>query len=58
MVTKQHRRKNTHKLNKTDRITLLILKKENRELDLQEIADKVGETQEKIENSISKLFEL
>ena len=58
MVTKQYRRKNTHKLDKTDRITLLILKTDHGELDLQELADKVGETQEKIETSISKLFEL
>ena len=46
------------KLNKTDRLTLQILKTEHRELTLQEIAEKAGETPEKIQKSIWKLFEL
>ena len=46
------------KLNKTDRITLQILKAEHRELTLCEIAEKAGETPEKIKKSLWKLFEL
>jgi len=46
------------KLSKTDRKTLLILTSEHKELTLQEIAAKTGETPEKIKKSLWKLFEL
>jgi predicted transcriptional regulator len=46
------------KLNKTDIKTVLILETEHKELTLHEIAEKTGETPEKIKKSLWKLFEL
>jgi predicted transcriptional regulator len=45
------------KLNKTDKLVINALKTENKELALQEIADKTGETPKKIFKSLRKLFE-
>lgn len=45
------------KLNKTDKLVINALKTENRELTLQEIAEKTGETSKKIFKSLRKLFE-
>ena len=45
------------KLNKTDQLILSTLKTEGKELTLQEIADKTGETPKKIFKSLRKLFE-
>jgi predicted transcriptional regulator len=44
------------KLNKTDELVIDALK-EGRELTLQEIADKTGETSKKVFKSLRKLFE-
>ena len=44
------------KLNKTDQLVINALK-EDKELTLQEIADKTGETPKKIFRSLRKLFE-
>jgi len=44
------------KLNKTDKLIINTLK-EGKELTLQEIADKTGETSKKIFKSLRKLFE-
>ena len=44
------------KLNKTDQLVMNALK-ESKELTLQEIADKTGETPKKIFRSLRKLFE-
>jgi predicted transcriptional regulator len=44
------------KLNKTDELVIAALK-EGRELTLQEIADKTGESSKKIFKSLRKLFE-
>jgi DNA-binding Lrp family transcriptional regulator len=46
------------KLTKIDRKTVLVLETEHRELTLNEIAEKTGETPEKIKKSLWKLFEL
>lgn len=45
------------KLNKTDEKVVAALKAENKELTLQELADKTGETPKKIFRSLRKLFE-
>ena len=45
------------KLNKTDEKIVATLKAEGKELSLQELADKTGETQKKIFRSLRKLFE-
>ena len=45
------------KLNKTDNNVLSALKSEGKELTLQEIAEKTGETPKKIFKSLRKLFE-
>jgi DNA-binding Lrp family transcriptional regulator len=45
------------KLNKTDEKVVATLQAENKELTLQEIADKSGETTKKIFRSLRKLFE-
>ena len=45
------------KLNKTDEKVVGTLRAENKELTLQEIADKSGETSKKIFRSLRKLFE-
>jgi len=45
------------KLNKTDKLVINALKTENRELTLQEIADKTGEKPKKIFKALRKLFE-
>ena len=45
-----------HKLNHTDEVTLKILQMENRELTVQEIAEKAGECPEKIQKSLQKIF--
>lgn len=45
------------KLNKTDEKVVAALKAENKELTLQEIADKTGESPKKIFRSLRKLFE-
>jgi DNA-binding Lrp family transcriptional regulator len=59
IVTKiRWKKKNMQKLDKTDILTLQILKTEHRELTLQEIAEKTGETPEKIKSSLWKLFNL
>jgi DNA-binding IclR family transcriptional regulator len=44
------------KLNKTDKLVVGSLK-EGKELTLQEIADKTGETPKKVFRSLRKLFE-
>jgi DNA-binding IclR family transcriptional regulator len=44
------------KLNKTDKLVIDALK-EGKELTLQEIADKTGETPKKVFKSLRKLFE-
>ena len=58
MIKNNIEEKNMQKINKTDRITLQILKTEHKELTLQEIAEKAGETPEKIKKSLWKIFEL
>lgn len=45
------------KLNKTDQLVMNTLKTENKELTLQEIADKTGEKPKKIFKSLRKLFQ-
>jgi DNA-binding Lrp family transcriptional regulator len=45
------------KLNKTDEKVVAALKAEGKELSLQEIADKSGESPKKIFRSLRKLFE-
>jgi len=45
------------KLNKTDEKVVSTLKAEGKELTLQELTDKTGETQKKIFKSLRKLFE-
>jgi len=45
------------KLNKTDEKVVAALKAEGKELTLQEIADKTGETSKKVFRSLRKLFE-
>jgi predicted transcriptional regulator len=45
------------KLNKTDEKIVATLKAENKELTLQELADKTGEPSKKIFRSLRKLFE-
>lgn len=45
------------KLNKIDELVIKTLKTEGKELTLQELADKTGETQKKIFKSLRKLFE-
>jgi predicted transcriptional regulator len=45
------------KLNKTDEKVVAALKAEEKELTLQEIADKTGESCKKIFRSLRKLFE-
>ena len=45
------------KLNKTDEKVVATLKAEGKELSLQELAEKSGETQKKIFRSLKKLFE-
>ena len=45
-----------HRLNHTDEITLRILQMENRELTAQEIAEKAGESLERVQKSLEKIF--
>jgi DNA-binding Lrp family transcriptional regulator len=45
------------KLNKTDKLILETLKSEAKELTLQEIADKIGESSKKTFKSLRKLFQ-
>jgi DNA-binding Lrp family transcriptional regulator len=45
------------KLNKTDEKVVATLQAEGKELTLQELADKTGETQKKVFRSLKKLFE-
>ena len=45
------------KLNKTDEKVVATLKAEGKELSLQELAEKSGETPKKIFRSLKKLFE-
>jgi hypothetical protein len=45
------------KLNKTDEKVVATLQAENKELSLQEIADKTGEPTKKVFKSLKKLFE-
>ena len=45
------------KLNKTDEKVVATLQAENKDLSLQEIADKTGETSKKVFKSLKKLFE-
>ncbi|HSQ48152.1 MAG TPA: Lrp/AsnC family transcriptional regulator, partial [Candidatus Deferrimicrobiaceae bacterium] len=45
------------KLNKTDEKIVTTLQAEGKELTLQELADKSGETPKKIFRSLKKLFE-
>ena len=55
---KQHKTQVVNvKLNKTDELVVKTLKTEGKELTLQEIADKTGETTKKIFKSLRKLFE-
>lgn len=45
------------KLNKTDKLVLEALKSEAKELTLQEIAEKIGESPKKTFKSLRKLFQ-
>ena len=45
------------KLNKTDEKVVTILQAEGKELTLQEITDKTGDTSKKVFRSLRKLFE-
>jgi predicted transcriptional regulator len=45
------------KLNKTDKLVLGALKSEAKELTLQEIAEKIGESPKKTFKSLRKLFQ-
>ena len=45
------------KLNKTDEKIVTALKAENKELTLQELTDKTGESSKKVFRSLRKLFE-
>ncbi len=45
------------KLNKTDEKVVAALQAEGKELTLQELADKTGETSKKVFRSLRKLFE-
>ena len=45
------------KLNKTDEKVVAVLKTEKKELTLQEIVDKTGESSKKVFRSLRKLFE-
>ncbi|MCW3999748.1 MAG: Lrp/AsnC family transcriptional regulator [Candidatus Bathyarchaeota archaeon] len=45
------------KLNKTDEKVVAALQTEGKELSLQELADKTGETTKKVFRSLKKLFE-
>ncbi|MCJ7633707.1 winged helix DNA-binding protein [Candidatus Bathyarchaeota archaeon] len=45
------------KLNKTDELVINALKTEGKELTLQELTDKTGESSKKVFKSIRKLFE-
>jgi predicted transcriptional regulator len=45
------------KLNKTDELVIAALKTEGKELTLQEITEKTGESSKKVFKSIRKLFE-
>jgi DNA-binding Lrp family transcriptional regulator len=45
------------KLNKTDELVVKTLKTEGKELSLQELAEKTGESSKKIFKSLRKLFE-
>ncbi len=45
------------KLNKTDEKVVATLQTEGKELSLQELADKTGETSKKVFKSLKKLFE-
>ncbi len=45
------------KLNKTDELVINALKTEGRELTLQELTDKTGESSKKVFRSLRKLFE-
>ena len=45
------------KLNKTDELVIKTLKAEGKELTLQELVDKTGESSKKIFKSLKKLFE-
>jgi predicted transcriptional regulator len=54
---KQHKAVVKVKLNKTDEKVYQTLKTEGKELTLQELADKTGESPKKIFRSLRKLFE-
>jgi uncharacterized membrane protein len=45
------------KLNKTDELVINALKTEGKELTLQELTDKTGESSKKVFRSLRKLFE-
>jgi DNA-binding IclR family transcriptional regulator len=45
------------KLNKVDESIIKVLKAEGKELTLQELAEKTGETEKKIFRSLKKFFE-
>jgi predicted transcriptional regulator len=45
------------KLNKIDELIIKTLKSEGKELTLQELVDKTGETSKKLFKSLKKLFE-
>ena len=45
------------KLNKTDELVIKTLKAEGKELTLQELVDKTGESSKKIFKTLKKLFE-
>jgi DNA-binding transcriptional regulator GbsR (MarR family) len=57
IARKKQEAKDMVKLNKTDEKVVAALKAEHKELTLQELADKTGETPKKIFRSLRKLFE-
>jgi predicted transcriptional regulator len=56
-MKKKQEANNVVKLNKTDEKVVAALKAEDKELTLQELADKTGESPKKIFRSLRKLFE-
>jgi len=57
LIVKEKHEDKAMKLNKIDEKVVGALKAEGKELSLQEIADKTGETTKKIFRSLRKLFE-
>jgi predicted transcriptional regulator len=57
LILKEKCEETAMKLNKTDEKVVNVLIAENKELTLQELADKTGETSKKVFRSLRKLFE-